>query len=496
MAHILIIDDEASFCGLLSKAFDGIATVSSCSTLREGLKAASKRPYDVIMLDVHLPDGNGLGAIQAIKQLMGSPEVIVMTGASDPEGAEAAIRSGAWDYLQKPALIEDITKPVMRALEYRKERSTQCRPVPFERKRIIGSGRALSNCIDLLSQASKSDLNVLITGETGTGKELFAQTLYENSDRADHPFVVVDCGALPESLIESLLFGHERGAFTGADRSQIGLIKQADGGTLFLDEIAELPLSLQKAFLRVLQEKRFRPIGSNKEQTSDFRVVAATNRDLDKMVESGFFREDLLHRIRTFSVELPPLRDRVEDIGEIALQTVTNACEKSEIGIKSFSPDFLDVLQTYNWPGNVRELVGTLRRSLAVAMREPVLYPAHLPIDLRVKASRLAFAMGAAAQNKYDIAVNEVLAVGGSSLGFKDFRNNVLEEAENAYFTQLVRLANGSSAQACRISNLSRSRLFHFLQKYSVSLCNTECAITVPTSRTAPLQNSETSPAK
>ena len=287
MAHILIIDDDATFCELLSESFGRLGNTSFCPTLREGLREASKRSYDVILLDVNLPDANGLGAIQGIRQLQGSPEVIVITGSSDPEGAETAIRSGAWDYLQKPALIMDIVLPVKRALEYRKEKSTRCHPVPFERKRIIGKGRAVSNCIDLLSQASKSDLSVLITGETGTGKELFARTLYENSDRAGQPFVVVDCGALPESLVESLLFGHERGAFTGAERSQPGLIKQADGGTLFLDEIGELPLSLQKAFLRVLQEKRFRPIGSSKEQTSDFRVVVATNRDLDEQPPRG-----------------------------------------------------------------------------------------------------------------------------------------------------------------------------------------------------------------
>jgi two-component system NtrC family response regulator len=472
LADILIIDDEPSFCGLLSRAFGEIANASSCPTLQEGLREASRHPYDVILLDVHLPDGNGLGAIQAFKELRGAPEVIVITGACDPKGAETSIRAGAWDYLEKPASIKDITRPVKRALEYRKQKSTLCRSVPFDRKRIIGSGRAISKCIDLLSQASKSDLNVLLTGETGTGKELFARTLFENSDRADQPFVVVDCGALPESLVESLLFGHERGAFTGAERSKTGLIKQADGGTLFLDEIAELPLSLQKAFLRVLQEKRFRPIGSQKELTSDFRVVAATNRNLDKMVESGFFRDDLLYRISPFAVELPPLRERVEDIRELALRTVTRACEKSRIGMKSFSPDFFDILQTYNWPGNVRELMGTLQRSLAVAVREPVLYPAHLPVDLRVKASRLAIAGRAAAQNKFDIAVNDVLAVDEVPLDFKDFRNTVLEGAEKRYFTQLVRLANGSSAQACRLSDISRSRLFHFLHKYNISLCN------------------------
>ncbi len=208
-------------------------------------------------------------------------------------------------------------------------------------------------------------MNVLLTGETGTGKEVFARAIHENSARAEHNFVVVDCTALPATLVESVLFGHEKGAFTGADRAQAGLIKQAHSGTLFLDEIGELPLAVQKAFLRVLQEHRFRPVGAKREVESNFRLIAATNRNLEKMVQDGTFRSDLLFRVRTLTVELPPLSARKEDIKELAMYHMARVCERYQIGTKGFSPEFFDALMAYEWPGNVRELVNAMERAVS-----------------------------------------------------------------------------------------------------------------------------------
>ena len=209
---------------------------------------------------------------------------------------------------------------------------------------IVGASPRLGACLDTLAQAAGSDANVLITGETGTGKELFAWAIHKNSSRAGRSFVVVDCAALPETLVESTLFGHLRGAFTGADKPRDGLIKQADGGTLFLDEIGELSPSIQKAFLRVLQEKRFRPVGGGQEVSSDFRLIAATNRRLDDMARSGAFREDLLFRIRTLVLELPPLRDTKEDLRDLVVHYVVKFCEQYGVPMKSFSPEFHEVL--------------------------------------------------------------------------------------------------------------------------------------------------------
>jgi two-component system NtrC family response regulator len=283
----------------------------------------------VIFLDVRLPDGNGLENLTTFREQPSTPEVIIMTGVGDPDGAELAVKGGAWDYIQKPFSKQEIVLLLHRALDYR-EKSAQKIPVILKREHIIGSSSRLQAHLDLLAQAANTDTNVLISGESGTGKELFARAIHQNSVRAGKKFVVVDCTALPENLVESVLFGHKKGAFTGADRTENGLFKYADGGTLFLDEVGELPLSIQKKFLRVLQEHRFRLVGSQQEISSDFRVVAATNRDLEQMVETGDFRQDLLYRLRAFTIELSPLRERFSDTRELTIHHISRICEVFE----------------------------------------------------------------------------------------------------------------------------------------------------------------------
>ena len=312
-------------------------------------------------------------------------------------------------------------------------------------------------------------MSVLITGETGTGKELFARALHVNSSRSDKPFVVVDCAALPETIVESLLFGHEKGAFTGADKSAGGIIKQAHGGTLFLDEVGELPKSLQKAFLRVLQEHRFRPVGGKTEETSDFRLIAATNRDLDGMVASGSFRNDLLFRIRSCSIQLPPLRERGQDVRQLSLHYMARACGKAQLGMKGFSPDFFDFLETYNWPGNVRELFAALHSALIAAYDDPLLYPFHLPVEIRAKAARSSLAHKAVTGPGEKRETIERVAGSEPLPAYNSFRAILIESGEKEYFGEIAARAGGSVAEACRISGLSRSRLYYFLQKYGLS---------------------------
>ena len=471
MARILIIDDNRALCDVLSRAISRAGHTSTFSlTLAGGLKEAYSCPYELVLLDVRLPDGDGLGAIEKIKGAPSSPEVIIITGSGNPDGAEWAIRWGAWDYIEKPATIEEITLPVVRALAYRKEKRSRSHPVALNRTRIMGNSPAMGCCIDLLAQAARSEVNVLITGETGTGKELFARVLHENSARLNQPFVVVDCAALPETIVESLLFGHEKGAYTGADKSHTGLVKQADGGVLFLDEVGELPKTLQKAFLRVLQEHRFRPVGSKHEETSDFRLITATNRNLDHMVELGAFRSDLLFRLRSFVIELPPLRARREDVKELAMYFMARACEKVGVMMKGFSTDFFGVLEAYEWPGNVRELFSTVQSAMTSAYDEPILYPSHLPIDVRIKAARSSHAGKAASSTD-----SSHLIRGGSRTEeplpvLSEFRRQLLENGERDYFTEVLARACGDASKACRISGLSRSRLYYFLQKLNLSL--------------------------
>jgi len=297
-----------------------------------------------------MPDGSGLEIIPKLKAVRSSPEIIAITGLGDPDEAEIAIQNGAWDYIEKPASFETLKLPIIRALEYRAERRPGNSSTVLKRNGIIGDSRRITSCLEILAQAASSNVNVLITGETGTGKELFAKAIHSNSSRAGRNFVVVDCTALPETLVESVLFGHARGAFTGADRSEEGLIKQADGGTLFLDEIGELPFLIQKRFLRVIQEHRFRPVGGRQETESDFRLVAATNRNLESMVREGRFREDLFHRLRTISIELPPLRELLEDIKKLTVFYMNALCERFGIVPKGASPEFWEVVTAYKWP--------------------------------------------------------------------------------------------------------------------------------------------------
>lgn len=467
MAKILIVDDEEMMCATLSTLVERKKHVAtSAMTLREGIDLAARDDFDVVFLDVKMPDGNGLDALPVIEASPSNPEVIIMTGFGDPNGAELAIKCGAWDYIEKGFSIKEITLSLKRALQYRKEKQEaqhKRKPVQLKRENIIGNSPALNKCLDLVAQAAESDVNIFITGETGTGKELFAQAIYENSLRSQEDFVVVDCTSLPETLVESLLFGHEKGSFTGADRAQNGLVRQAHKGTLFLDEIGELPMSLQKSFLRVLQEHRFRPVGANKEVESNFRLIAATNRDLDAMVETGDFRNDLLFRLRTFIIELPPLRERREDIKELTRYHIDKFCNQYGLPAKGFSPEFLETLISYPWPGNVRELVNTLERSLTTARFDQTLYPKHLPNHVRVHVRRAEME----ADSKTATVDNHEIIRSLPKL--QDFRDTIYAQAEKEYLLELMEVTQENIPEACRISGLSQSRLYALLKKNAVS---------------------------
>ena len=302
---------------------------------------------------------------------------------------------------------------------------------------------------------------MLITGETGTGKELFASAIHNNSLRAKKPFVVVDCSALPETLVESILFGHDKGAFTGAQRAREGLIKQADGGTLFLDEVGELPFPVQKAFLRVVQERRFRPVGAGAEISSDFRLIAATNRDLQKLVNEGVFRDDFLFRLRSFIIELPPLREREDDIAEITKYYIAKLCERHGIGLKGFSPDFMEALSAYKWPGNVRELLHALERALAAVFHEPTLFPQHLPEHIRIELARHSIKSAVPPPTRADGG----FISRGAMPSFRNYRENM----DRMYLMELTALAGGNIKEACRVSGLSRSRLYDLLKNHNLT---------------------------
>ena len=467
MARILIIDDDEMMCSTLSSLVERKGHEATCvMTLQDGVASAEQGDFDVAFLDVKMPDGNGLDVLPTIEACPSAPEVIIMTGYGDPNGAELAIKSGAWDYIEKGFSIKEITLSLERALQYRKEKQEVSKnriAVPLKRENIIGNSPALNVCLELVAQSAESDANVFIAGETGTGKELFARAVHMNSRRSGENFVVVDCTSLPETLVESLLFGHERGAFTGAERAQDGLVRQAHKGTLFLDEVGELPMTLQKAFLRVLQEHRFRPLGSNKEVESHFRLIAATNRDLDAMVEEGKFRNDLLFRLRSFIIELPPLRERKEDIKALTRYHVDRFCEQYGLPSKGFAPEFLQTLMAYPWPGNVRELVNTLERTLAMARFDQTLYPKHLPSHIRVQVRCAEMGNGG------DLASGEKAMTFRNLPKLQEYRETVYAQAEKEYLQDLMSTTRDDIAEACQISGLSLSRLYALLKKNNIS---------------------------
>ena len=461
MADILIIDDEQPICIAMASAIEKMGHhVEYSLALKEGLEKVSSGSFDVVFLDVRLPDGNGLEALPIIRQGSMAPEVIIITAEGEASGAELAIKSGAWDYIEKPPSLSTMMLPLKRAIQYREEKKSKISAIALKREGIIGDSQQIKDCLDIIAHAAGSNANILISGETGTGKELFARAIHMNSSRSMKAFVVVDCGALPETLVESTLFGHEKGAFTGAEKDKQGLVKQADGGTLFLDEVGELSLNTQKAFLRVLQEKQFRPVGSRKEVQSDFRLLAATNRDLDHMSETGKFREDLLYRIRSMYLELPPLREHPEDIPKLALFHAARICDGYGIGTKGFSPEFLKALNTYQWPGNVRELVNSLENAIADAGDKPTLFAKHLPNNIRIKLASDLLTKKKAQKD----STKKYQTRPGKLPKFRDF----LDDNKRIYLENLMSQTDKNIQEACRISGLSRSSLYDYLKKYNL----------------------------
>jgi len=465
MAKILVVDDEEMLLSVLLRILRQYGhQAEGASTIAEARQMVVENSYELIFLDVQMPDGNGLEVLPEFRKCASAPEVIIITGQGAPVGAEQAIVSGAWAYISKINLAQDLQLHVTRALQYRQEKLKTAHPVLLRRDTIIGSSPPLMECLEQVAMAAASEASVLITGETGTGKELLARAIHENSQRRRGSFVIVDCAALPENLIESTLFGHVKGAFTNADKSRQGLVKMADGGTLFLDEVGELSLSTQKAFLRVLQEQSFRPVGASHEERSDFRIIAATNRDLEKSITDGTVRSDLFFRLRGFSLPVPPLRERKEDIKPLTKHFFARLCERMQLPPKGVSPEFIEHLEGYEWPGNVRELQQTLEQVFAMAVRQPTLFARHLPEHFRIRQAQAGLARGA--------TIEEVLPEGMTAPdarqvplpSWKEYRGTV----EREYLEKLLRQSGGSIKEACRISGLSRARVYQLREKHGL----------------------------
>jgi two-component system response regulator PilR (NtrC family) len=394
-ARLLIIDDEGSILDFLSLLFQQEGyDVNTARTVEEARKCLGDTTYDLVLCDVMMPDGNGLDLLREIKSGEADPAVIMMTAYTSTKSAIEAMKLGAADYISKPFDVEELKIVAQKALEraeladenvYLRRELAQ----KYTFNNIIGKSSRMQAIFSLIERIARTSSTVLIHGESGTGKELIARAIHFASPRAARRFLSINCGALPENLLESELFGHERGAFTGAVRDKKGLFQEADRGTLFLDEIGEMTPTMQVKLLRALQEKVVRKVGGNEEESVDVRIIAATNQDLEHLLTTGDFREDLFYRINVLPIHLPPLRQRREDIPLLVDFFLQKYCKQMDLPPRQISVEAMQMLESYDWPGNVRELENLIERALELSHAETVTtrdLPVHLLTHRKVSS--------------------------------------------------------------------------------------------------------------
>jgi nitrogen regulation protein NR(I) len=455
-AHILIIEDDASLaanlCDVLKE--EGFR-VTVCNRGDEGLQRASEDEYDAVLTDLRLPGIGGLELVRQIHDTQARLPVVLMTAHGTIETAIEATKLGAYDYLQKPFEMRELIGVLHRAVDAgRLMREPVTLPnAPVEsRTALVGTSRAMQDVCKEIGRVAAKPVTILIRGETGTGKELIARAIYHHSPRAKAPFIAINCAAIPENLLESELFGHERGAFTGAEQRRIGRFEQANKGTLFLDEIGDLPANTQVKLLRVLQQQIFQRIGGSEAISVDVRVIAATHRNLEAMIREGKFREDLFHRINVVCLQLPPLRERREDIPVLSQHFLRKYSGDFGIQSPTISAEALAVLQTDSWPGNVRELENMIRRLLLAAR--------GFSINADAVRQTLASRNAVATPTGHSFtALAADLLVRAQKGALNDAHARMLGEAEREILTQAITLAEGNQAKAARWLGLSRFTL-------------------------------------
>jgi DNA-binding NtrC family response regulator len=376
--RILVIDDERSIREFLTILLEREGhSVTTAESVDEAKTQLAEGGHDLVICDLKLPDGSGLEVLEEARRRQLSVQFIIITAHTTPQHALESLRAGAAEYVSKPFDVEDLKTIINKLLDRRGKPEPEVDVPEF-----IGSSPPINRLLQLVPRVAATPSSVLITGESGTGKELLAKAIHAASSQASGPFLSINCGALPEGLLESELFGHVRGSFTGAIRDHNGLFAQADSGTVLLDEVGEMTAATQVKLLRVLQERRIRPVGGQREIEVDVRVIAATNRDLQREVQDGRFREDLFYRLNVIHLHLPPLRQRTEDIPELARHFVKGTCERFGLPERRLTADAIHVLQAYSWPGNVRELENIVERTVALEPTE-IISSGSLPEHLR-----------------------------------------------------------------------------------------------------------------
>jgi two-component system response regulator PilR (NtrC family) len=453
--HVLVVDDEPGLREMLAILFrrEGLDV-----TLAPGFTAAREavlhapQPYAVVLTDLLMPDGNGMDLLSLVKQRTARTEVIVMTAHGDVETAIEAMKRGAYDFVGKPFATNELRALVQKALEKRaiiaENESLRAQLVRGREPMLLGGSEPMRRILELVQRIAPTRTTVLITGESGTGKERIARAIHDASDRHGRPFLVVNCGAIPEALMEAELFGHERGAFTGATSNRLGMFREADGGTVMLDEIAELAPALQVKLLRVLQEKKVRSIGAANEVPVDVRVLAATNRNVEDDVRAGRFRQDLYYRLNVIRVEVPPLRERREDVRPLAEHFLARCAAEQNKDLRALSADALRALEAYAFPGNVRELENVIERAVALAVGQTIGL-GDLPRELSGAASGPTPAL---------VGLPEE----GCNL------DEVLGEVERRLVLQAMERAGGVRTQAAKLLGVSLRSLRYRFQKHAL----------------------------
>ncbi|MET0286000.1 MAG: sigma-54 dependent transcriptional regulator [Polyangiales bacterium] len=446
----LVVEDDAALRRSLQVGLEDLEfEVDAVASGADALSTLERADVDVVLTDLNMPGMNGIALCERVVEARADIPVVVITAFGSLETAVAAIRAGAYDFVTKPIELDSLALVLTRAVQHRKlsEEVKRLRSLADagSAHELIGDSPPVAEVRERLARMAGTDSTVLITGESGTGKEVAARALHRLSKRASGPFIAVNCAAVPETLIESELFGHEKGAFTDARGARMGLLAQAEGGTLFLDELGELPLAAQAKLLRALQERVVRPLGGTREMPFDARILAATNRDLERAVEEGQFREDLFFRIHVLPLELPPLRTRGADVLLLAQHFLREFARRSDKAVTGIGQATAERLLDYPWPGNVRELMNCVEHAVALARFEQIT-PEDLPT--RVRSYKRSHVL-VAGENPDELVK--------------------LEEVERRYILRVLEAAGGNKRMAARILGLDRKTLYRKLERYGVS---------------------------
>jgi len=474
MEKILLIDDDEGLVHFLSRFFrrKGYA-VASCADGRQAIEIIGRQDFDLILLDYKMPEINGLDTLTAIKNIEIKTPVILMTAYGTTELAIEAMKRGAYDYLVKPFARKELGRIVGEALRVSRQMKEIVRlPASADQAeghpqastlQIIGNSRKMQEIYKLIGQVTEKDVPVLITGESGTGKELVAKAIYHHSRRKDKPFIAINCAAIPETLFESELFGHERGAFTGADRTYIGKIERCQGGTLFLDEIGEMALPMQAKLLRMLQENEIERLGSTQRIPVNVRVIAATNKDLEKAVGAGHFRKDLYWRLNVIALNLPPLIERTEDIPALVDYFLLRFAAEYDRPVCYMAESAMDKVVSYCWPGNVRELENCMRRAVLLSSGD-VIAESSLMIPRNVSETAAPAIsheqLIGGLKHKLEEIIPEILRFSP-----QDAHANIIEMVEETLIRKALEACDNNQVRAAKLLGISRNTLRHRLKK-------------------------------